>query len=331
MNKEILKHLLKNFGVETESIGDMQTGYRNKSFKITSTDKKELNLIIFKSEQNILEKIERADKVSEIVAKNGFPTRKRYSNKTARLRSPMGRIIYARLYEYLPGETIPWEAYTKKHIKLLGQAMSDIHYSTKNFDIELSSVVSECKSINSAMKSYFDKYGIRSALGAKLSLIINPKIFDMFDKAFEHADKLSDQIPLHLDLVRGNILYGNSSSPWKTGGLSLTGVIDFEKTARGNAIFDLARTYAFLLVDCSHKTPEDIYKYLVHSGYNKRGKNKIDLSGDLSKIFYLLVRFYLFYDFYKFLLHNPYESLSENHHYKLTRDILLQKNMLKSL
>lgn len=329
MNQDVIKCLLENFGVNWTHIGEMQSGYRNKSYRI-SIGSSELNLIIYKSEAGILDRIKRADCVSEMAAERGLPTRKRYLDKTAVLTSAEGKTCYARLYEYLPGKTIPWEAYSKNHIKLLGQAMSDIHFATRDLGIELSDVADECRQLNEYMREYFSDENVRGALVDKLNLVINPALFELFDKTFDLAQKLPEQIPLHLDLVRGNVLYGDSPSLWQIDDLSLTGVIDFEKTARGSVVFDLARTYAFLLVDCSQKTPEKIYKYLISSGYNKRGKNHIELTGDFAKVFYKLVRFYLFYDFYKFLLHNPYEFLYQNHHFELTKNILLDKNMLKS-
>jgi Ser/Thr protein kinase RdoA (MazF antagonist) len=43
--------------------------------------------------------------------------------------------------------------------------------------------------------------------------------------------------------------------------LAITGIIDFEKTAAGPRIFDIARTLAFLLVDCKAKTPAQVTNY----------------------------------------------------------------------
>jgi hypothetical protein len=63
----------------------------------------------------------------------------------------------------------------------------------------------------------------------------------------------------------------------------------------------------------------------LHSGYEKRGKNKIAYPELLDP----LTSFFLFYDFYKFLLHNPYESLEKNEHYLRTKQYLLKIGLLK--
>jgi thiamine kinase-like enzyme len=131
---------------------------------------------------------------------------------------------------------------------------------------------------------------------------------------------------LHMDLVRGNILFIKNSS-------EIAGVIDFEKVAYGNITFDIARTLAFLMVDCKYKSYDKIYKYFIKSGYNKYGNNgyvPIIINTKQSKFYLLdeLVKFYLLYDLYKFLKHNPYEYLNNNHHFIRTRDILLEKRIL---
>ncbi|MCL2085369.1 class I tRNA ligase family protein [Candidatus Saccharibacteria bacterium] len=115
-------------------------------------------------------------------------------------------------------------------------------------------------------------------------------------------------------------------SCWRVGSVHLSGIIDFEKAALGHPTLDLARSFAFLLVDVPSKPPKKIFKYLIESGYNKRGQSQIDLD---PKLFESLANFFLIHDFYKFLRHNPYESLASNHHYLKTRDILLASNMLQ--
>ena len=329
MNRQLVERALAAYDVDWVQIDDEKSGYRNKSYRVIDASERELNLIFYKSEPGILERIKRADAVSEKVADCDLPTRRRFIKKTLCMTSSSGQKHYARLYEYLPGATIPWESYTKKHIKLLGMAMSDFHFVASDIDIELPDASAAGKSLTKSMNNYFCDENVAEALKEKLNLTINPSVFSLFTRTFQKCEKLPNKIPIHLDLVRGNVLFGTTDSPWKIKDLSLTGLIDFEKVSRGNAVFDIARTYGFLLIDC-HKTPPDkLYKYLITSGYNKGGQNQIKLNGELSKIFHQIVRFYLFYDFYKFLLHNPYEFLPENHHFVLTRDILAAKNMLK--
>jgi hypothetical protein len=119
-----------------------------------------------------------------------------------------------------------------------------------------------------------------------------------------------------MDFVRGNILFE---------GDEISGILDFEKTASGHTVMDISRTLAFLLVDCKYKTIDKVIKYFLYSGYQKRGKNK-DIGNDADRK--ILVEMFLFYDLYKFLLHNPYEFLQQNEHYVRTKDILIGRGVL---
>ena len=332
MNRQIVERTLEFYDIQPIKIYDQQSGYRNKSYRVTTHDNGDLNLIFFKPEPNILRRINAADEVSDFVATHGLPVRQRFNMQTLKLSGKSERVRYVRIYKYLPGVTIPWEQYTKKHIKLLGWAMSDLHFTLKNFDGDLPDALSQCSEQLKVMQNYFLGEGVRNAMRRKLNLALDPSVLEVLENNLEKIEKLP-KTPLHLDLVRGNVLYNHNeenNTPWQIRDIKLTGLIDFEKVAYGPAILDLARTYAFLIVDCAHKTPEKIFKYLIVSGYNKCGKNQINLpSPELTPIFWTLVKFFLSYDFYKFLRHNPYEYLAENHHFCLTRNILIQKNMLK--
>jgi Ser/Thr protein kinase RdoA (MazF antagonist) len=114
--------------------------------------------------------------------------------------------------------------------------------------------------------------------------------------------------------VRGNILFDDQAR--------ITGVLDFEKTAWGHPALDIARTLAFLLVDCKYKSEDKTRKYFLISGYNKRGPARTPGSSPLLE---KLITTFLLHDFYKFLRHNPYESLRNNEHFVRTRDLLVQR------
>ncbi len=45
----------------------------------------------------------------------------------------------------------------------------------------------------------------------------------------------------------------------------------------------------------------------------------------------VLVDLFLFYDFYKFLRHNPYESLTDNEHFIRTKAILLRQGLIRTV
>lgn len=338
MQEKQLKTALKLYKVSASHIYPVQKGYRNQSFQILlqgqplhTPVEQNLNLIIYKSEPGILARIKRADALSEHAFKAGLAVRHLYDKRIITLKSKT-KTSYARLYHYLPGETISWEAYTQKHIKLLGWAMSDLHSAIKTAQIILPNAIKENQELLSRIQAYFANKNVQKAMRMKLGLNLQKNLIHTLQEVLSESNKLPAQ-SIHLDLVRGNILFENAKSNpaagWTINNLTLSGLIDFEKSAKGPLILDFARTYAFLLVDCVNKPPEKIFKYLIHSGYNKRGGSHINFSEQSKRLFNYLVTFYLLHDFYKFLLHNPYESLKDNHHYQRTKTILLSKNVLK--
>jgi Ser/Thr protein kinase RdoA (MazF antagonist) len=291
-------------------------------------DGRDLNLIFYKKEAGILERVRRADALAMFAAVPGLPVRVLADERTLVL-GEAGEESYARLYRYLPGRTIAWEGWQRKHIKLLGWAMSDLHFAVRDFAGELPSVIGETEELLERMDVYFADGNVKKALSGKLKLAVNPAVFKYFSRAIETAEGLPGQA-LHMDFVRGNILFDEASEDdvWQMGEVALTGVIDFEKAAHGAPVFDVARTLAFLYADVSSKTEEEIFKYFAVSGYGKRGRGFAKFDNALLG---RLVGFYLFYDFYKFLRHNPYESLEENYHFRRTRELLLQRKMVKSV
>ena len=315
MNEQFIKRIIDAYGLAYQKILTPQTGYRNSAYPILLNDGTTLNLILYKNEPAILQKIRAAHAVSDFLAGQGFPTRRAMASI---LRIQNKQIVkYAGLYNYLPGETIPWEAYTKAHLKLLGKSMSDMHAALRQSHYRPPTSAShEALALNSRMQRYFAKLSVRVALAQKLSLALSPTIFDTFQPLLGALDRASSQQPLHMDFVRGNILFE---------GVQIVGILDFEKTARGPVEYDLARTLAFLLVDCRYKPEAKIRKYFLQSGYIKRGGGTVTNPELLEQ----LISFFLYHDFYKFLRHNPYESLSQNEHFMRTRAILLQRGLIR--
>jgi len=78
-------------------------------------------------------------------------------------------------------------------------------------------------------------------------------------------------------------------------------------------------------VDCKHKPYIKTYKYFLYSGYQKRGQVK-NIGNDNDRNSF--IDMFLFYDLYKFLLHNPYESLLQNEHYIRTKDLLIRHDIV---
>ncbi len=234
---------------------------------------------------------------------------------------------HAAVYNYLPGHTIPWEAYTKDHIKLLGQAMSDMHTRLQTLDCPLPNAADEYILLTQIMADYFSDKGVQKALRDKLKLSIQPDVFKSQREFLGLLDGLDGQQPLHMDFVRGNILFTESTAAQHMLSLNkvaISGILDFEKTALGHPIFDIARTLAFLLVDCKYKTEEKIRKYFLVSGYNKRGANNFSEARLLEG----LINIFLMHDLYKFLRHNPYEFLNQNQHFIRTQDLLIKRSLL---
>ncbi len=294
-----------------------QKGYRNASHPIELPDGQLINLLLYKIEPGIVDRINNANRVANFLAGQDYPARKQHDPRTLQIRAGKQR-TYCCLYEYLPGTTIPWEAYTQEHLKQLGQYMSDMHALLGTFDYSgLSSVAGEYAAIAARMERYFADPGVSNAMRQKLGLTLTLPMFEKLQRMLAWARTLPGTQALHMDFVRGNILFNDAAQ--------ITGVLDFEKTAAGNPAFDIARTLAFLLVDCKYKAADKVRKYFLMSGYQKRGSVPLPPL----KLIDSLVPMFLLHDFYKFLRHNPYESLAQNEHYTRTRDILLEHKMLK--
>lgn len=301
-----------------------QKGYRNQSSPVLLRDGTTVNLILYKREPGILARISAAHAVSDVLAAYGLPVRHAISSKIIRAQAG-DHVRYGALYNYLGGHTIPWEAYTKDHIKQLGKTMSDMHGVLADAGtLGLSEVAAEYRVILGRMHAYFTQQPVGDALRSKLQLAVSPHIFEEFERTLKAATKLPAQ-PLHMDFVRSNILFAGvpDSADLR---VRVSGILDFEKAASGSPLFDIARTLAFLLVDCKYKTPAQVRKYFLRSGYQKRGAANLDARH--LPLLEPLVNLFLFYDFYKFLRHNPYEHLPENEHFTRTRELLLQHRLV---
>jgi len=284
------------------------SGYRNTQIHL-SKNSKEYMLCIYKKEKKIKNRIDNADRIMSLCYP-ALPVKQRI-----KVISTSPSLII--LYSYLPGNTISWEGYTMKHIKGLGEYMGKLHTILGRIrykDIELENEIDLSVSHLKEMDKYFKDKGVLEAMKNKL------QVYPSFDtkkylKVFNELRSMNSQI-LHMDFVRGNILFNAKKE--------ITGIIDFEKCSYGPRVLDIARTLAFLLVDCKYKSEEKIRKYFLYSGYSKRGKMKVPSSKLINK----LVNFFLLYDFFKFLYHTPYESLKDNEHFIRTRNRLLESKVI---
>ena len=309
----LIAQLFAAYGLTVTDLSAPEKGYRNASYRSGG-----YNLILYKSEPGIVARIRRANAVGAAVAKAGLPARSPADQRVLQLAAGERR-KYAGLYHYLPGHTIPWEAYTMDHLKELGKVMSDMHAALAAFPAGvLPSVAHESLALNKRMLRYFTDTNVVQALKQKLGLRVAHADFTSLLTA---TDRLPAQQALHMDFVRGNILFDDTPE--------VTGILDFEKTARGHKLYDVARTLAFLLVDCKYKHEAKVRKYVLHSGYRKRGTSGLsDITIDGVSVLESLVDFFLLHDFYKFLRHNPYESLPQNEHFMRTKAMLLKRRLI---
>jgi Ser/Thr protein kinase RdoA (MazF antagonist) len=327
---------LQLYGVTSGRLTATYHGYRNQVYVVQRQDGAALTLRLHKQEPDVLARLARTQRLCDTLHHLGQPVPAAVDTRILQLKNGRAR-RYASLLTYLPGETIPWEAYSMKHLKLLGWAMAALHRDVRRVETTgFPRLVSEYSAILRRMQRYFERQTTVRAVAKKLGVSLPPSALETLRHFVAACQDLPDQQLLHMDLVRGNVLFSQSS---ETDGLTeerlaLTGILDFEKAGLGHPLFDIARTLAFLLVDCSTKTDAQVRKYFVQSGYRKRGQSQVKpLSvtlphGVKCDVLETAIDLFLLYDFYKFLRDNPYESLAQNYHYMRTRDILLQKNLL---
>lgn len=328
--ESLVRRILAQYGYAEVELLAPGKGYRNHSYPAQLPGGLVVNLMLYKREPGMLSRIQRANQVANFVHAHGLPARHTHDARIMRLTTSHGH-AYAALYDYLPGETIPWEAYTQKHLKRLGKSLSDLHMVLGTLaDSDLPSVAAEYRVIASRMRQYFADAGVQRAMFEKLRLTISPSTFEDFDSLMAACEHLPGQQALHMDFVRSNVLFTEAN-----GEPEISGILDFEKTALGSPLFDIARTLAFLLVDCKYKPAPKVRKYFLYSGYQKRGDAtftnvSVRVNGQSHNVLEELVTLFLVHDFYKFMHHNPYESLEQNEHFVRTRDILLERQIIRT-
>ena len=312
--KELVTRILQQYGLDARTVADAKTGYRSESYALTLHDGSTANLILYKRETGITTRIANANRVGDYLALNGLPARQTLDPRVICLKGA-NSIQYGAIYTYLPGTTIPWEAYTKEHLKQLGGAMGVMHATLGGLPRgSIPSVAGEYLDLLHRMSGYFSQTGVKTAMIQKLGLL-PPDLTPHTETIGKYSNTAGQA--LHMDFVRGNVLF--QSDP-----VQLTGILDFEKAAWGPVEFDIARTLSFLLVDCKYKQQNKIWKYFMHSGYNKRGRVTYNDWQSLEK----LIDICLLHDLYKFLLHNPYEALLINEHYTRTTMLLIRRKLI---
>ena len=307
--------IVRQYGLAADAWLRVEKGYRNESHVVRLRDGQLVNLILYKSEPAIIRTIHNANSVGDFLAVQGFPARRTLDTRLVTI-GTSDRRRYASLYTYLPGKSIAWEAYGQSHIKLLGKTMSDLHAALQAYDThQLPDAIAQHQAIFERVERYFADPGVAAAMRQKLGLLPPTTVLATARRVLTACQRLPQPQALHMDFVRSNVLFESAPA-----GIRISGILDFEKTAAGHPVFDIARTLAFLLVDCKYKPTVKVRKYFLYSGYHKRGAAPLDAR--LLPLINRLVDMFLLYDFYKFLRHNPYESLSTNEHFMRTRDRL---------
>ncbi len=106
MNSSVIQKILNKYGLDYSKILEPQKGYRNSSYPIHLKDGTWVNLIIYKSEPGILQKISAANSVSDFLYTKNLPVRHLIDSRITKLQSA-NTTKYACLYNYLPGCSIP--------------------------------------------------------------------------------------------------------------------------------------------------------------------------------------------------------------------------------
>ena len=350
ISKQLIHKILTEFGLaqQISKIASAQSGYRNTVIPMILKNGQNLSLIFYKREPGIVKKIQRANYVSSELAKKDWPTRRAITNQNGQSVIQLAvnhKIQYCCIYNYLPGHTISWSDYSQKHLKLLGQVLGYLHHDlatikpfVKNSKF-LETMVLRENLIE--MNNYFCSKNIQVALKKKLNITLSSRRWQQWENLLIALEKIRPIQFLHLDFVRGNILFEKlpSHSSLQTPMVnklnfdldqtskstpSITGILDWEKTALGAPVIDVARTLAFLIIDCRYKPENKVKKYFLNSGYEKRGQQTLRYKQLLDP----LIEFFLCYDFYKFLKHNPYEFLPQNEHFIRTATWLKQHQLL---
>ncbi|MDD3648130.1 MAG: phosphotransferase [Candidatus Dojkabacteria bacterium] len=356
--KKLIKDVIKkNYNIDVEKVVRLEGGFRNDCFRIETRAQKYV-FIIYKREKCVKTCIQNAHLVAGLLQKKGFSTRvlvKTILNDDVFKIRVFKEFHYCALYNYLEGLTIPWEAYTRRHLKSMGKTLSDMHHALQEIPMTKSPVCRQAGNyqlkINNQfqitqlpnwteitrkeiheMRKYLEKVEpwIEKKLKVKLS---RKKIEQVFKSTLklsppEAGPPLAEAI-LHYDFVRGNILFSNKLDK-KLDIYPIVGILDFEKVCIGPVIADVARSLAFLIIDCKYKKEETVKKRFLISGYNRRGKNKLSLKYINSSLMMHLLSFFWLRDFWKFLEHNPYEYLYMNEHYVRTRDRLAAGGLLSA-
>lgn len=349
---EIHEILMKYYPQQLEGaakieIRELEQGYMNTAFTVAVLDELSLQkgrkfvVVIYNvNRYNDQSKkfLTQTYQAASALERSGLPARTAVQNFKSQLISEVkfsdGKIRLIGLYRYLPGSTIPWEGYTRRHLRALGRTMAEVHKIWSKYDGESSDIPCWGNYLESDCESMFGYFNanenfIKNKLKVKLNSERGKQTINELRGVRIEVNSQCDLYQLiHCDFVRGNILFSDQK---KDQTYPITGILDFEKVMHGPREADLGRTLAFLLVDCKYKTRQEIDQYFLREGYLL----KIDQSESYSKLSFNKLQTYINYfwmrDFWKLLQCNPYEDLSLNFHYGKTLQELKKQKLILSI
>jgi Ser/Thr protein kinase RdoA (MazF antagonist) len=342
-SKKLIAFLASEYGILSlgstkVTIHEYSQGYMNHVLQVDINAARYV-VVIYNSMryrgQSGVDFISELSRISEYLNAKNFPARRAILAKRGVFVSQMllegqnSNPHLVGLYEYLPGNTLEWDGYTRRHLRALGEKMGQMHNLLSEYNSgKRPSAIQEWPEYferdNKRLMTYIGKH--TKSITKKLQLKVH---LNEVEKLIKTLGQQIGEIPLrsqliHCDFVRGNILFSetklNNTYP-------IIGVLDFEKMLYGPVIVDVARTLAFLLVDCRYKTEAEILKYFLHEGYIVLGKGSVLSVLELDPY---MVYFWL-RDFWKFLECNPYEDLKKNYHFNKTVEILMEKKLLSAI
>ncbi|MBD3329774.1 phosphotransferase [Candidatus Dojkabacteria bacterium] len=335
INEILMKNYPKQIEGEVIEIEELEQGYMNLVFRIGSEKTSYICIIYNRNRYNDSKAqryLSKSYQAAEFLSQNKIPVRTAYKNRNGGLISRAdfgdGKQRLFGLYKFLSGSTIPWESYTRRHLRSLGRTLNQIHRTWAEYENATGDFVKWNEYIEKDSKSMLEYFNrnekfIKIKLGVKLDF----SAYDLLIKSIQTTFQTGFQL-IHCDFVRGNILFSQKKLPKV---YPITGVLDFEKVMAAPIQVDLARTLAFLLVDCKYKTREEIIKYFITEGYLWKVEKGIPDSKLNFNEIQKLVNYFWMRDLWKLLQCNPYEDLSLNFHYDKTVQKLIKQKLILSI
>ncbi len=190
----VITKLFETYRLHPTKLLAPQKGYRNTSWAAVLPDGMTVNLVIYKTEPGTLKLVQNANSVADFLAKQGLPVRQTFDKRIVCLNTGSSATKrYASLYTYLPGHTIPWEGYTRNHLKAVGMTLGVLHRHLAKYEGRLPSVCDLLAQQLRSMVHYFDSPGVQTAMAAKLKLAAPRQACEALQKVLVVCKNLPNQ------------------------------------------------------------------------------------------------------------------------------------------